>query len=1140
MIYENKALSGGMTFPLLMQAWQDAGISPETIAIVENYLDLSQPRDNSLLDQIQTIDLVSPLSGSCWQNILKAIRKEIESIQAELPERYCLAAHAAVGAYAGELGIYAFDFHHREKRNNLLKTAFQSRFGKDADAVLLAISLTHACKISMISNFRIDKHEESAETCLKAISFTNHYAAKLILMIHALNQVTPPEKAKGLKALFQPKDAFYKKMLSIFDDLLSEQPAHSETLHHCIIALALASPFDRKYFSMFQNSINGRQSQIADLVMNSGLDKDRIFDVMDQLDSIDLKYISCIANTKNKKTEYILNRDYLPDRDNHLKHLALRFPKEYHQQMLAESDIEAADHMEKILIAIDKSYQAGEILKNQAKQKCANILTKENPQYKYEIEKYLFGKSDIEEFLLIAPKLKALDNWYWGGNGINYIGVYGLDDFAKRCICYWAVTSYECPGVIGGIPGYRFKSHETELINILLEYHIPMIYILNAASILAADYFVEDPKKAVLKKFLTMPEEIIDIDLKPLCVEARCMRVQVLGKRAKVNPEKYQSYLFAAADDSSKKVRQLATEYLPPPDENLNAELLALLTAKKIAKREFAAILLEKNFPAVYHDAVQNALAIEKNDKLRTRFASLLHADASAETQQSTIESIIEDLIKGNKFRKTSWLFDTPFTPVHDQQGNEVSEKYLRALMNCYAASIEIKRNPVADQLAENLNSLDLEHFTQEVFSRFVDKGAEVKQKWVIYFIGIHGGLEGITILQHYIKEWSENHRGAIASDAVQALALNGSSAALMAVDDMARKFKNRQVRNTAVSALQSAADALQLTKEELADKIVPDLGFDESLCRIFDFGSRQFKVYLTSALELEIFEEDKKLKNLPKPGKNDDPEKAEASSKAFKEMKKQLKTVVQSQKSRLEYVFLCDRKWTCEGWKALFIQKPVMHCFAIGLIWGVYENNQLIQTFRYMEDGSFNTAEEEEYELPDNMQIGLVHPIELEEETLTAWKEQLSDYEIHQPFPQIERSVYQIHPEEKGKTALHRFTGMSINNLSLLGKMTKFGWEKGIPGNAGWFTEYCRTDIEHQEKHGDKIQFIGYYAKLEFSGMDISSYVKSENVTIEDITFWSLSDRRTPLKLEHINPRYFSEMILQLTSILGEIKHES
>ncbi len=151
------------------------------------------------------------------------------------------------------------------------------------------------------------------------------------------------------------------------------------------------------------------------------------------------------------------------------------------------------------------------------------------------------------------------------------------------------------------------------------------------------------------------------------------------------------------------------------------------------------------------------------------------------------------------------------------------------------------------------------------------------------------------------------------------------------------------------------------------------------------------------------------------------------------------------------------------------------MHQFAIGLIWGVYEDKTLKATFRYMEDGSFNTVDEEAYELPQTGTIGLVHPIELEEESLAAWKEQLSDYEVIQPIEQMERTVYRPTEEEKEQTELTRFGGKLINGLSLSGRLQNMGWYRGSVQDAGGYYTFYRED-------GD----IG--VELEFSGCFIGN----------------------------------------------------
>lgn len=48
---------------------------------------------------------------------------------------------------------------------------------------------------------------------------------------------------------------------------------------------------------------------------------------------------------------------------------------------------------------------------------------------------------------------------------------------------------------------------------------------------------------------------------------------------------------------------------------------------------------------------------------------------------------------------------------------------------------------------------------------------------------------------------------------------------------------------------------------------------------------------------------------------------------------------------------------WTVDAWESFFAKNPVMHKFAIGLIW-----IEAVQSFRYMEDGTFNTSGEDEY----------------------------------------------------------------------------------------------------------------------------------------------------------------------------------
>lgn len=593
--------------------------------------------------------------------------------------------------------------------------------------------------------------------------------------------------------------------------------------------------------------------------------------------------------------------------------------------------------------------------------------------------------------------------------------------------------------------------------------------------------------------------------------------------------EAYKEALFSCAADTSLQVRE-ALAVILTGHRDWEPEVKALLFSKKSQERELAITVLKRWGAENYRAELEKALEAEKSKKLKTLLGEVLGVaqDTAAEGADKAAqapEQLAAELLKGGRKRKVAWAYETPFSEVHRADGTPAGEDILQALLVSYADMGTPGVSADAARLAEGLNQAELAVYMEELFGKWLESGAEAKKKWVLYAASIHGRERMVPVLYRQIQEWPEHARGAMAAEAVKALALNGSADALVLVDQIARKFKFRQVKAAAGDALSYAAEQLGISRDELEDRIVPSLGFDEKQEQSYDYGSRTFRVYLNPSLELEIFDEDgKKLKSLPAPGKKDDEEKAQAANSAFKLMKKQLKTVVGNQKLRLEQAMSVERMWTVDKWQELFVKNPVMHQFAIGLIWGLYEEGVLKATFRYMEDGSFNTVDEEEYELPGEGLIGLVHPIELDQEAVAAWKEQLEDYEVTQPIEQLERTVYRLTEEEKGETELTRFGGKLLNGLSLSGKLQGMGWYRGcVLDGGGYFTFY--------RKDGD----IG--VELDFSGVFVGD--ENEEVTVYEAIFYKAGQahggdygvikKEDKYRLEEVKPRYFSEIVYQL-----------
>lgn len=594
--------------------------------------------------------------------------------------------------------------------------------------------------------------------------------------------------------------------------------------------------------------------------------------------------------------------------------------------------------------------------------------------------------------------------------------------------------------------------------------------------------------------------------------------------------EKYKEALLSCAADSSLQVRDaLAAIYTGRRE--WEPEVKNLLFSKKSQERELAITVLKRWGAGNYQEEFKKALETEKSKKIKTLLSELLgvESDAASDGENKADqgpEQLAAELLKGGKKRKVAWAYETPFSEVHKTDGTPAGEDYLQALLVAYADMSTPGVSADAAKLAKQLNPSDLSVYMDELFGKWLESGAEAKKKWVLYAASIHGRERMVPVLYRQIQEWPENARGAMAAEAVKALALNGSADALILVDQLARKFKFRQVKAAAGEALSYAAAQLGISRDELEDRIVPNLGFDEKMEQIFDYGSRTFRVYLNPSLELEVFDEDgKKLKNLPAPGKKDDEEKAQAASDAFKLMKKQLKTVVGNQKLRLDQAMSVERLWTVEKWQELFVKNPVMHQFAIGLIWGLYEDESLKATFRYMEDGSFNTVDEEEYELPGDGLIGLVHPIELDKEALAAWKEQLEDYEVTQPIEQLERTVYRLTEEEKGQREMTRFGGKLLPGISLSGKLLGMGWYRGSVLDGGGYYNFYRED----GSLGVELEFSGAYVGGDYDEVTVYEAVFYRTDTVKRENYYDEVKKEHRMKLDEVKPRYFSEMILQL-----------
>ena len=370
-------------------------------------------------------------------------------------------------------------------------------------------------------------------------------------------------------------------------------------------------------------------------------------------------------------------------------------------------------------------------------------------------------------------------------------------------------------------------------------------------------------------------------------------------------------------------------------------------------------------------------------------------------------------------------------------------------------------------KIEEISNINDLRNLLKNIFEIWIQEGVSVKYRNIFIPMISSANDAQLLFIQEKINFLATNGKPAVASFGTEVLGLREDKKVALVLNNIVAKFKNKRVKGAAASALEKIAENMNVSREELDDILIPDFGFGKNRIRIYNYGEREIKAVLNNfdgAFKISLSDnKGKEIKSLPKASKkyNDNEELVEEYKTEMKIMKKQLKDIFNSQKIRLLKALINERKWQAERWLGIFVEYPVMQAFATGLVWKeTDEESNVVQVFRYMEDGTFNTADEEEYEISNvNNLISLVHPMELKSEELETWKEQLEDYEVVQPIIQLDIPVYKITQENENNTEIMDYSDKGFYVSTLRSNAAKLDFtveyeDYGVGEGCGYYDE--------------------------------------------------------------------------------------
>jgi hypothetical protein len=544
----------------------------------------------------------------------------------------------------------------------------------------------------------------------------------------------------------------------------------------------------------------------------------------------------------------------------------------------------------------------------------------------------------------------------------------------------------------------------------------------------------------------------------------------------KFDPPIYLPSLWSAVASKSKTFRDIIADLLMENDPEAETKAIALLEHKKSDARQTAARVLSYFSSETAQAAIIKVLNKESNDTARDILLETVADSLPKNVDIDFIHNMVDATRTRGKLNKPveEWLNEEKLPPLYYTNGEPLNTDAIRFLLyrmgRIKTMRSDIEARLVINQIDKNKSA----DFALHLIKLFIDKGTKPEHKYLLAIAALLGDDAVVDKIRITVNKWIEDSRFKMAEYGVSALALQGNNKALRWVEWYSRKYRTKKanVGAAALAALEAAAEELNITTYELGDRIVPDFGFN-GLFKHFTVNGESYRAFIDGNFKMVFFNDDnKKLKTLPAATSDE-------LKEEFKAITKEVRDVVKGQSLRLEHYLVVQRQWTVKQWQQFFLNNPVMFIYATKLLWGVYDNNNVLkQCFYCQEDTTLVDEEDNEISLPGDAFIGIVHPLQLTPDALQLWNQKFFDLAIEPVFPQLNRPVYVLAQEDKPLTIVHKFEEAKTESGSIKGTLEKHGWQKGPAGDGGFIDSFSRGDYSGNIK-----------AILEVEGVNVSGF---------------------------------------------------
>ena len=388
---------------------------------------------------------------------------------------------------------------------------------------------------------------------------------------------------------------------------------------------------------------------------------------------------------------------------------------------------------------------------------------------------------------------------------------------------------------------------------------------------------------------------------------------------------------------------------------------------------------------------------------------------------------------------------DDKLPPLYWKTGEEVPLEVIRYLFFIQKGVFGVQ-DEVAKAIYQHLDYEKAKPFASAILKEVQGRGSfYAKNKDFFTPLAMLGGDGFIEA----VKNFSIVKKNATAP---LLLGFNGDMKSARALMEIIQKFKTKypNVRNAAWQAFDAIAKSKGMSRFELQDEMIPDFGFEGLFYDFEDTNGKTYRAFVGNDFKIKVQDESGKIrKSIPA-------RTPQELKDHFKQVGKEIRTIIKQQKVSLENYMIAQRRWATDAWVRHFMQKPVMFGFTQTLLWGQYDHEgKLVKQFAVAQDQTLEDVEYDEVELEDDCTIGIIHALELDHDDIEAWMEYFSENNIAQPFPQLERPIYLPDAATLQQRVIKDYMGKK--SPSIAARADKRGWRRGSVVDAGAINSYYK-----------------------------------------------------------------------------------